>query len=491
MKRTKRKGLIEGAAILSLAILSTVTSGLAKVNNQCSDPIHLVHHHEKHRHEYGAVVEQLPISELSEPAASSLGIKDLFPGSGNGNEEQFVSEQILRLLPYESLYHGENMSSYCEQPIFVKDYFRNLTEEFPTNDEERNCGYVDLSMLLSYYDTYWNSSIIDDKYQTPGRKHLDSLSDQDFVSPGIKDLNLPVWNAPWYEDSEPEPLGDNPSEAQKQKYYKTINTAFSRYLEQMTRSTNVDQYLLSYLYTMGIEAGVLNFHDHPVPTTDLEGIQKIAACYFRHTETFYKEPIDESLLGLDYSFHKSSKYSYLPTEQEKLTAVRNEIIERLKCGQPLIVGGVLKNGEGGEGEGHIAIAYEYDEQNDVIYGHSGSKDAGGSRVNMDALYCYIDSYAWLKVDNEVRYSQPKSQSNPRFEVDGAAHDTCDLYSHVHGFINRFDYGNPGMHAIQCPCGETKYAYHVFIKDKKGPGKRCRLCWHREIDSNWRPGINVF
>ena len=74
---------------------------------------------------------------------------------------------------------------------FAAEYFANLTEHFPTNNAN-NCGYVAAAMLLSYYDTYWNGSIIPNWFNNPmaSRVHLD---DSHYSSPGVNDFYAPVW----------------------------------------------------------------------------------------------------------------------------------------------------------------------------------------------------------------------------------------------------------------------------------------------------------
>lgn len=89
-------------------------------------------------------------------------------------------------------YDGPNMVPYYEQPEFVKDYFSNLTTNYPTNNVG-NCGYVAAAMLLSYYDTYWNPNFIPDQYNNSNLTELDSLDDKTFDSPGVNDIHEDLW----------------------------------------------------------------------------------------------------------------------------------------------------------------------------------------------------------------------------------------------------------------------------------------------------------
>lgn len=473
---------LKRGVVWAVAFSAIVASGLTLLTNPKTEKTN-TNHYETHFLEGGAVASQVLFSgeAPSSSLPSGFGGTTLFPG-GNSGEEQFLSEEIVACLPYSSLYHGENMSYYCEQPVFVRDYFRNMTVEFPTNNDDRNCGYVAFSMLLSYYDTYWNSNFIEDKYNTSQKAHLDSLADTDFVSPGVKELNLPVWNADWYPHPEPAKPGANASSEQIQTYNNTLNSAFDNYLEQMTRQELVNQYLMSYLYSIGMEAGVLSYHTHPIPTISIEGLKEVSDKYFEHSEVLYCEPLAESLVEFHYSMYYSNDFSEYLTIEEKRAAVRNDMVERLEQGQPLILIGDLRGENNTIGGRHLVVAYEYDEQNDVIYGHSGGKAAGSSRINLDNAFFNIDGYGCFEVSSKVRYSQ----LNPRFEVNGEAHDTCDLSSHVHGYGMRFHYGNETIHAVQCPCGHTRYATHVFEKTKKGT-KWCGRCGYF-VNKGGMPGF---
>ena len=56
--------------------------------------------------------------------------------------------------------YSSNLSSYDS---YLVSYFDNLTENFGYN-YKGSCGYVALGMILSYYDTYWDDSIIPEQY---------------------------------------------------------------------------------------------------------------------------------------------------------------------------------------------------------------------------------------------------------------------------------------------------------------------------------------
>lgn len=118
---------LKRGVVWAVAFSAIVASGLTLLTNPKTEKTN-TNHYETHFLEGGAVASQVLFSgeAPSSSLPSGFGGTTLFPG-GNSGEEQFLSEEIVACLPYSSLYHGENMSYYCEQPVFVRDYFRNMT----------------------------------------------------------------------------------------------------------------------------------------------------------------------------------------------------------------------------------------------------------------------------------------------------------------------------------------------------------------------------
>ncbi|MCR5692834.1 MAG: hypothetical protein K6G74_02555 [Bacilli bacterium] len=349
-----------------------------------------------------------------------------------------------------------------------------------------NCSYVGLSMLLSYYDTYWNSSFVETKFEEPGTAHLDSLSDTDFNSPGVKDLNLLVWHfLPNHYNEPPKPAGDpNSTDPAIQQawhdYWTEMYAVYDSYIERMVTHPREEQYLMSYLYSIALTTNPkqLQYHINSVPTIDLDGLNVVADEYFRRSNVL------NGNVTYNYSLYSDSKYSLFQNENEKFEAVRNDAIKKIKTGCPVLLTGNLFDDEGHEGGGHTIVAYEYDQQNDVIYGHAGWKTPNSSRVNVNEMFFNYKGYAYLEVSENLRYSQ----NNKRFEVNGVNYDTLSLSSHVHGFKGGISYESDLMHAVQCPCGETKYALHTY-KRISAKFVMCTVCGHlkEDFDPDWRPG----
>jgi len=93
----------------------------------------------------------------------------------------------------DGLYDPEILAKYKnisnEESIFLKDfyattYFKNLNTNFGYN-EKGTCGYVATGMLLSFWDTYWDDNVIEDRYDINGELESDSF-DYTIDSPGIE-----------------------------------------------------------------------------------------------------------------------------------------------------------------------------------------------------------------------------------------------------------------------------------------------------------------
>lgn len=481
MKNIKKERNYRKALIWATSIVSMACSGLSllcKPNTKSCDED--LCNYQKEEFKAGGTPLQNLATQPGMPNGLGGGLPfPFFPPSGDG----FLPDSFINSLPYDQLYHGSNQARYCEQPVFVKDYFRNMTSQFPTNDDEQNCGYVALAMLLSYYDAYWNSSFVEEKYEVAGKAHLDSLSDADFISPGVKDLNLDVWGFLPNHLTEPTKPCESDFENDDQyqqavtDYWNEMYTVYDNYLERMVTQQNINQFLMSYLYKIALEKRQLVYHTNSIPRIGLEGLKIVADEYFSRSESL------SGKVTLKYSLYDDSGYLVYQTEDEKRDAIRRDAIKKIKKGCPVILAGNLYDSEGHEGDGHIVVAYKYDEQNDVIYGHSGWKIPNSSNANMDETFYNYRGYAYIEVSDSLRYSP----NNKKFEVGGIAYDTLSLSSHVHGFEGGVSYSSDSMHAVQCPCGETKYAFHTMQRVSNRYVK-CKVCGHykEDYDPDWRP-----
>ena len=117
---------------------------------------------------------------LSEP--DDTGTSTIDSGAGLS---AFSADNVIQIIP-SCL--SINESQYFPNKVFSSRYFRHMKRNYPKN-VDGICGYTAMSMLLSYYDTYWNDDFIPNNYQTGAYCTLSSLDDiqGDYSSPGVDD----------------------------------------------------------------------------------------------------------------------------------------------------------------------------------------------------------------------------------------------------------------------------------------------------------------
>ena len=214
----------------------------------------------------------------------------------------------------------------CLDGFYAPVYFSNLRTNFGTN-RFGTCAFVAMGMLLSFYDTYWDDSIVPDAYEVAARSYGDPINGS-VDSPGSSDSAL-----------------------------------------EMTDYTTFDQYMSS-----GVPA--------------LEGSRldaKLISMAMSYSITV-KQDVNEA--GLDYSGMYSLFQYYLytyrgfspyelgfiaetgtGTGQARSESVRDFAIEKVSEGIPVLLSvGTDYSQITGR---HAVIAYDYDDGNDLLYCHMG------------------------------------------------------------------------------------------------------------------------
>jgi len=373
--------------------------------------------------------------------------------------------------------YGAEEADYFEQPSFVVDYFRNLTEHYPTNNSG-NCTYTAAAMLLSYYDVYWNRYIVPDQFNDLAPSEVLSAGDDAFSSPGIIDYYAPVWTKQNPEMREPDPNLD--SAEYIRAFEENKREAYTIYLDYML--AHASDNLVSKLYRIALDPTVnaYDFQSDPSPSLGLSGLQVLLNAYFAEfnlgtkiqLNVVYLDDFDNGVID-DSEMHKELRY---------------EAIQRLQSGQPLIIAGRLSKeryGKGRDGGGnqngagrHSVVAYAYDSQWDYIVGHMGWKTAPEyTKALLDLEFESFDAFAYLEISPDLEFT-PR---NYRFDDHGPTAAT-DLCSHVHGNYVAVDYEDNFYHALQCICGAFEYESHTTAieqHDNQCHKKVCTECGHVE------------
>lgn len=102
------------------------------------------------------------------------------PGSSFLTENEFYNSFYKGLVSVGSTKQNENMIKY----------FSNLYDYSPLNSIA-SCGYVSFAQYLSYYDTFYNDSIIPEKYER-NQGSVSSLEIARTISPGVERTSYPA-----------------------------------------------------------------------------------------------------------------------------------------------------------------------------------------------------------------------------------------------------------------------------------------------------------
>lgn len=376
-------------------------------------------------------------------------------------------------------------------------FFRNLISNKPSN-YDGVCGYTAISMLLSYYDNYANSSIISSQYETGCvSSFLGSTNDNsdDYESPGVKDDYVSAQN--YYRYLE-------------QEEYKIGHYVYNEYGEIVGMD---DTYKLAY------ENGILDYLNANIDSGSFLGkLFSIAVdngCYNTHTDT------DPYLTGIGTNYNilstvLSDYLSQLPeslnlsmysgavtsnTSQER-SRIRSEIISSIQSGRPVVVGGNFTYydspiSDSNKVYGHAVVAYEYDEENDIIYCNMGYDRFGTiknvsnqhqAHANMDDFFnIQISDYYGINIDSDTAHSHSK-----KYSISGSISKicSCELDSHVHNY--KYECYDVDKHYRQCFCNMcASFQNHVYYREVLVNGRyysEC-LCGYLRLSGNGPiPGV---
>lgn len=398
-----------------------------------------------------------------------------------------VTEQYLSMMMDETMsesnVYSSNITTYDN---FLSSYYDNLTCNFGMN-YKNSCGYVGIGMLLSYYDTYLNDSIIPENYDvTCNGTGYDMTSRRN--SPGT--FREVIYN---------------PNTSAHDSTY-ILGMSALNYYAQMQSIQNIS--LHSKLITIGGELGYYDFEDPATPAGTLCMMRRsILVEYLTHVA---------GITSFDYEIEVINH----ETNKELSPLVRQFTIEKLKQGQPVLL--ALHKAHVG---GHVVIAYEYDEDNDKIYANFGwnakythiNPEEEGFTTYKSALainwdiehehtnnysvttlnygnvntnyYCYLDKDIYNFEHNhayDFEYEDYSDDCHKSFchcgeyiVTESHTYETnddnictkCGHLVHVHDYASSHTWLNNTNHRSMCECGEFKIMPHVV---KQGTSK-CILC----------------
>ncbi len=251
---------------------------------------------------------------------------------------------------------------------YLRTYFENLHTNFG-NNAKGSCGYVATAMVLSYYDTILSDKIVPRQFDKPTISHNEPNLQE---SPGTR----------YYQ-----PAFD-PSESTYKDYVAQINA---------TKSTHLHEQLL----TIGQKVRVVDTPDDKLTTsteifgsssddmkTVLERYLKTVAGvkkseYDIHIKSYEKDISDECKKA-ECDFEKIKEYS---------NEIREYTIKKIKKGFPVLLGMLNTNGEG-----HFAVAYDYNSKTDEIYCHMGWLFDGATHARPEFVGVDVKDAGFEKFD---------------------------------------------------------------------------------------------
>ena len=250
---------------------------------------------------------------------------------------------------------------------YASYYFSNLRDNFG-NNAFGSCGYVSIGMLLSFYDVYWDDSIIENSYDVVSNYSIDRQPLADFYlvptnaeSPGIK--------------FEPSSLFSN--------------ATVEEYLSIATE--NKDTYFQFELFDLSKQYfGIINF-DEANGNLGLSGedIYELVDYYIHD----YKNNSDSEVVVNLYDINNAPQ-------------MKSNVVNNIKEGNPVII--VVR--QPNTSKAHSVIAYDYDSSNQEIYVHTGWRNENSgialTHVSLSDLgYTEIVSAVTLEVNSEKNLGQ--------------------------------------------------------------------------------------
>lgn len=357
---------------------------------------------------------------------------------GNLNNDLIYncSGQSSHVLDENSLNYAENYS-YRDSFSQMENYFYNLRQNFGYN-QKGSCGYIALGMLFTYYDSYWNDNLVPESYDA--NAYLRDLDAYLYSSsPGSNEKSI-----------------DNESNLTDEKYMETLINSYSH--------NSLHAKLLSigksFRYGLGLT---------------FSNIRNILDSYMQNNEQI---SIDDWVVT---SYYNNNYKSKVPENNMTYSEMMLGIIkDYLKLGIPVLV----TITDGAE-KGHVVIAYDYDDENDIVYSHFGWY-GGFTHMNLFSNgYRYVTGY--ITIGSRLQHFHSNN-----YIVDGVAVCSCALPNHKHEYVYKSN--NSTTHAVNCYCGYSSTKNHNF---KSGLGVEskyliCQDCKYMKLNSGTitpvKPGL---
>lgn len=404
------------------------------------------------------------VSSEAEEHSFAYGESDETESSDNEDQVKNTDSSAASILPINLEVKYTRSISFNK--AFAKNYFSHLQKNMPTNNVG-NCAYVALTAILGYYDALVNDSFISE--QCEATVYNTTLDDSTYQqSPCVQDIYVNV-----------------PSDSSK-----TAEENFSIYLDKMMNNGS----FIGHLYSLAIEKGYL-----------VKGKATSCAFPFKYYGDFIKDyletvpnvqqavmsPVDQYshvynpiYVSEGRYYDSTPSFSYRGNTVSSFSAFRKQIVEKVKDGEPVVVGN----------DDHFFVVYDYDQENDILYGNLGWKNNKSSlHANIDKLY-RNHLHFWYSMDLRGDVAHSHSDNYYVKDANGTKHAvcSCELDSHVcrdltigdnyHCYCrcplthqehteSQYCLACSKRHYSLCTCGRV-VCYHEHVFDSNG---RCTKC----------------
>lgn len=289
-----------------------------------------------------------------------------------GEIEISANESNQEIYFYDTVYNDSNLSgdSFVDKTYlknYATKYFFGLTTNFG-NNVAGTCAYVALGALLSYYDTYWDDTIIPeayDKNDITGSNSFDLGS-----SPGV----LYESGASYTSDGNP----NNDSDADA--YYNQMQTMYGE--------TSFQAKLLKI-------AKEKNFYNSATPTTLNPDPPPGGLAPTEVYEILSYYLYDE----LDFTQNQ------VVIEMDTSSNMESFIVERVEAGTPVLLMATNDTGS----KAHTMVAYDYTTQGgNRLFVHLGDKNDDGTYYHNNPL---DEEYTRFKCAIALKFNTSHECSN--------------------------------------------------------------------------------
>lgn len=281
-------------------------------------------------------------------------------------------------------------------------YFYNLYNYSPENSHG-SCGYVSFIQYLSYYDCFYNDSIIPESYER-NQGDVTSLNQARAISPGVLRQTYPGSSTDLYSFTQ-----NNMTIDYQMKLMHVVN-------EDMGHSSN------QYSYSIGM-------WDY------YRIINSISA--FSNTSFEYTRVQD---------FGSTAK----PTDSNVINFFDTFVKTQLDLGNPVMLHIAHYNQNNGSYDNyHSIVAYYYD--NDGIHANFG----WGS-TSTDVI---ISNYYQITEAGVINFNNVLETHSNNFHVNHGKYCGCGLHTE-HGYCDHYALHSSEKHKAYCACGEYVLRPHA-------------------------------